>query len=87
MNRIGRLLGVALLCAVMAACAGSSGSPGMDAQVSGSGAGFYGGNPSAEVSEPLFRITQPGMEGDISHDFQVKNTGGGVLEILKITPG
>ncbi len=85
MNRIGRLLGVALLCAVMAACAGSAGSPGKDAQVGGGA--FYGGNPSAEVSEPLFRITQPGVEGDISHDFQVKNTGGAVLEILKITPG
>lgn len=86
MNRIGRLLGVALLCAGMAACAGSSGSPGKDAQMGG--AGVFGGNPAAEVSEPLFRITQPGVEGDtISHDFQVKNTGGAVLEILKITPG
>ncbi len=86
MDRIWRVFGVALFCAYLAGCAGSSGSSGVETQTGGPG--IFGGKPSAEVSEPLFRITQPaGVEEIISHDFQVKNTGGAVLEIIKITPG
>ena len=88
MNRIWRVFGIALFCAYLAGCAGSSGSSGVETQTGGPG--IFGGKPSAEVSEPLFRITQPaglGADALISHDFQVKNTGGAVLEIIKITPG
>jgi hypothetical protein len=80
MRRFGGVFLLALLSICLAACAGPSGS-------STTGTGMGSGTPTAVIPETHFKIQQTSVEGEFAHSFTVKNTGSGVLEILKITPG
>lgn len=45
------------------------------------------GTPTVEVVETSFDFGELKEDEDYVHDFKVKNTGNGVLEIKKVLPG
>jgi hypothetical protein len=92
MQRSLRLVLLIIISCVAFGCAHSTGPQGAVSQPQGqstpTGPAVSGGVPSMEVSELSHDFGNvKDTEGEVVHEFKIKNVGTGVLEIKKVLPG
>jgi hypothetical protein len=92
MQRSVRLLFLIIISCVAFGCAHKAGPQVTASQPQGQGApagpAVSGGVPSMELPEVSYDFGNvKDTEGEVVHEFKIKNVGTGVLEIKKVLPG